>query len=449
MAFSIILLENLTELKTRRGNASSTTIASILGLNYPTTEGFSFYKWDDTSTTTGDDDEIVHPTVGGGLSGRWFKIDILITAQLVIAALGYPPYDANNPDGFISSYIETDPTVPSFAKTLVSFAIIKALTDPLYKPIGYTPTSSEITTALGFTPTTNTRTLTINGISFDLSANRTWTVGDVTTTTLTSGLATKENTITAGTTAQYWRGDKTWQTLDKIAVGLGNIDNTADVNKNVLSATKLTTARNINGVAFDGTSNITIVDATKEPIITAGTNLQYWRGDKTWQTLNTANVPENTNLYYTNSRARASISLTTTGTGTSTYNSTTGILNIPTPVTTTDNTVTRTINSSTYTISSTKPATVKYNIKIACTATIGSASSGKVLFQYSTDGGTNWIDAGEVENSNTVSLAIVLNSTTNQSGFIVWSVPANALCRLVPTTSGTTTITWIRGQETY
>ena len=42
------------------------------------------------------------------------------------------------------------------------------------------------------------------------------------------------------------------------------------------------------------------------PII-AGTNLQYWRGDKTWQTLNTANVPEVTNLYYTNVRAQAAI----------------------------------------------------------------------------------------------------------------------------------------------
>lgn len=31
---------------------------------------------------------------------------------------------------------------------------------------------------LGFTPVTNVRTLTINGTSFDLSANRTWTVGD-------------------------------------------------------------------------------------------------------------------------------------------------------------------------------------------------------------------------------------------------------------------------------
>lgn len=34
-----------------------------------------------------------------------------------------------------------------------------------------------------------------------------------TTTALTTGLAGKENTITAGTTGQYWRGDKTWQTL--------------------------------------------------------------------------------------------------------------------------------------------------------------------------------------------------------------------------------------------
>lgn len=41
----------------------------------------------------------------------------------------------------------------------------------------------------------------------------------------------KENTITAGTTTQYYRGDKTFQTLDKTAVGLGNVDNTADANK--------------------------------------------------------------------------------------------------------------------------------------------------------------------------------------------------------------------------
>src|SRR6187431_624614 len=36
------------------------------------------------------------------------------------------------------------------------------------------------------------------------------------------GLAAKENTVTAGTTGQYYRGDKSWQTLDKSAVGLAN-----------------------------------------------------------------------------------------------------------------------------------------------------------------------------------------------------------------------------------
>lgn len=48
----------------------------------------------------------------------------------------------------------------------------------------------------------------------------------------------KEPNITAGTTAQYYRGDKTFQTLDKAAVGLGNVDNTSDLNKPISTATQ-------------------------------------------------------------------------------------------------------------------------------------------------------------------------------------------------------------------
>lgn len=44
--------------------------------------------------------------------------------------------------------------------------------------------------------------------------------------------------------------------LTKADVGLGNVDNTADSAKNVASAAKLTTARTIGGVSFDGTDNI-------------------------------------------------------------------------------------------------------------------------------------------------------------------------------------------------
>lgn len=48
----------------------------------------------------------------------------------------------------------------------------------------------------------------------------------------------KENAITAGTTAQYWRGDKSFRTLDKAAVGLSSVDDTSDVNKPISTATQ-------------------------------------------------------------------------------------------------------------------------------------------------------------------------------------------------------------------
>jgi hypothetical protein len=63
----------------------------------------------------------------------------------------------------------------------------------------------------------------------------------------------------------------------------------------------------------------------KEPTITAGTTLQYWRGDKSWQTLNTTIVPEGTNLYFTDTRARAALSASSP----LAYNSGTGVFSIP------------------------------------------------------------------------------------------------------------------------
>jgi hypothetical protein len=91
------------------------------------------------------------------------------------------------------------------------------------------------------------------------------------TSAIQTQLNAKEPTITAGTTSQYYRGDKTFQTLDKTSVGLGNVDNTSDLNKPISTATQ--TALN-----------------SKEASITAGTTAQYWRGDKSWQTLNSTSV---------------------------------------------------------------------------------------------------------------------------------------------------------------
>lgn len=75
----------------------------------------------------------------------------------------------------------------------------------------------------------------------------------------------KENAITAGTTSQYYRGDKTFQTLDKTAVGLGNCDNTSDANKPISSATQ---------TALDNKSdkNITLDRKTASYTLIAGDN---------------------------------------------------------------------------------------------------------------------------------------------------------------------------------
>jgi hypothetical protein len=78
----------------------------------------------------------------------------------------------------------------------------------------------------------------------------------------------KENTITAGTTSQYYRGDKTFQTLDKSAVGLSNVDNTSDVNKPISTATqnaldtKLTIANYVVRETPSGAANGTNTDFT-------------------------------------------------------------------------------------------------------------------------------------------------------------------------------------------
>ena len=112
--------------------------------------------------------------------------------------------------------------------------------------------------------------------------------------------------------------------------------------------------------------------------------------------------------------------------------------------------VTRPVNGTTFTISS-RRSRVNYSITITCTATIGSAASANVVFQYSTDGGTTWITTpGKVENSNTVTLAVALQSVNKQTSSIVSEVPPNALCRLVSTTSGVNAvITYNTGQEIY
>ncbi len=106
------------------------------------------------------------------------------------------------------------------------------------------PITTSGTIQLGVNASTMKSTLSIGNV--ENTALSTWTgstnlttLGTITTGTWNgtaigdsyiSSAATwnaKEPAISAGTTSQYWRGDKSWQTLDKSAVGLGNVENTA------------------------------------------------------------------------------------------------------------------------------------------------------------------------------------------------------------------------------
>jgi hypothetical protein len=93
-------------------------------------------------------------------------------------------------------------------------------------------------------------------------------------TPLATALAGKEPTVVAGTAAQYRRGDKTLATLDKAAVGLGNVDDTSDASKPVSTATatalatKATTSA-LAPVATSGSYN----DLTAKPAAMSGATI--------------------------------------------------------------------------------------------------------------------------------------------------------------------------------
>lgn len=126
-----------------------------------------------------------------------------------------------------------------------------------------------------------------------------------------TGLATKQNTITAGTTSQYRRGDNTWQTLDKTAVGLSNVDNTSDANKPVSTAQAAADALKV-------TANANITGATKTKITYGINGLITAGADAT-----TADIAASTNKNYITD-AQQTVIQNTSGTNTGDQTNVTG-----------------------------------------------------------------------------------------------------------------------------
>ena len=200
---------------------------------------------------------------------------ISLTSADVSGALTYVPYNSSNPSGYITGI-----------------------------------TSGNVTTALGYTPVTNARTLTINGTAFDLTADRSWTItgavssvfGRTGAVVATSGDYTTTQ-VTEGTNLYYT--DARARSSNSFTAGSGAYNSTTGV---------ITIPTNTNQIT-NGSNYITLAS------LSGSTGISY---------NNTTGAISSTITQYTDALSRAAISLTTTGTsGASTYNSTTGVLNIP------------------------------------------------------------------------------------------------------------------------
>jgi microcystin-dependent protein len=78
-----------------------------------------------------------------------------------------------------------------------------------------------------------------------------------------------EPVISAGTTAQYYRGDKSWQTLNAAAVGLGNVANVVQVD--LTSGQTITGAKVLNNASNVFTGNGAALTALNATQLTTGT----------------------------------------------------------------------------------------------------------------------------------------------------------------------------------
>lgn len=393
-----------------------------------------------------------------------------ITNGMVTTALGYSPYNGTtNPNGYISSYTETDPiwnsdkinyktktqndllyqpigsyltsevdpTVPSYSKSLTGFSAIQSSTDALYEPIFSKNTafnknfgSASNTVAEG----NDSRIL--NGQTAFSWGNHT-SAGYFLSSNFNSSFDTR---FSLKTTTDLTEGSNLYFTnsRSRSAISLTTIGSSGASSYN--SSTGIL---NVPTYTLSGLGGISLSS------LSATSPLSYNNGTGAFsiQQANTSQAGYLSNTdWNTFNNKQNTISLTTTGTsGVATLVGNT--LNIPNydvyVAPTINNNVSRSLNSN-FTISTTKQARVYYSINVAWSITALVSTSSSAFLEYSTNGGSSWITVSQV--SKNVNLGLVQSGADdlNLSG----EIPANALVR-IRTTSSNSTITFVRAQEVY
>ena len=152
-----------------------------------------------------------------------------------------------------------------------------------------TLTSSDVTTALGYTPVTDARTLTINGVTYDLTANRTWTVGvnpsarEIQTYVATSGQTTFTVTggYTVGLVDVFINGVRLTSSDYTATNGTTVVLTVGTMVGNIVDIIKYTSGL-VNSISGTGTTN----------------ELAYFTASTTIASLSTATYPSLTELSY-------------------------------------------------------------------------------------------------------------------------------------------------------
>lgn len=151
--------------------------------------------------------------------------------------------------------------------------------------------------------------------------------------------------------------------------------------------------------------------------------------------------------------SRNCISITTNGTsGAATYNSSTGIFNIPNytvpSAPTYNNSPARSLNTV-FQISTTKSTRVSYSITCSTNLSLLNLNGAAQAFlEISQDGSTNWLTISGAGITRILSIAITLGINESQIYNIQGEVPIGWYCRIRTVTSGTgSTVVFTSGQE--
>jgi hypothetical protein len=323
----------------------------------------------------------------------------------------------NNPTGTMSQYLRGDgtpatfPTIPA-AQVNSDWNATAGVSQILNKPTLFSGSYNDLTNkpslfSGSYTDLINKPTLfdgtyaslTGKPTTFTPSAH-THVIADVT------GLQTALNakfTTPTGTTAQYVRGDGSLATLPVIPTVVSAFTNDSGY------LTTVTSGQVVSALGY------TPYNAT------------------------------NPSAYVDQTGARAAISLTTTGTGSATYSSSTGVLNVPSPVTRTYTNPARTLNSA-FQISATRDVMVSYSVDITVAAVLIAGTSGRVYLEYANEVGFTTVvtTIASCGNSTGGVLSITNLGTANLTGL----VPAGKFVRLrTANVTGTPTYTFQAAQE--